>query len=389
MRTKRILSLFMICILLASGAALADDNVHCRIGLQFDAANQVINADFDLYSDGEALYILSSMFPSYILTDTAGGMEAGIPGLLEQAWDMLLDEQTLSTVREYTLDWLSYMDPEVRTGVFAGEAFDCASKAEHIVFSYADLLFYIYGLSDRLAEAGIPMDPSEIISGKLPDKNCLFDLTLYDDGKYFSMNVKNSRQEVIMTVSADISIQGQALVIIGIGQDQKNYYLAILLNQDDENHLAVTAGLYADDYRLGFQTMNDSNVIISGHLSLQRLQDKDGVWQTDIIAVITPGRETMPPVEFNGILSSRVTGRVLEAEAGFSENNDFNLKITLDADTESMDSGDRTFVDINSDSQEKIDQFSQELMNTMAMPMMQIMRALPEDYMNLLMDLEF
>ena len=388
MNMKRITALTLVCVLLVSGYAFAAETSHYAICVQIHTANDNYDFDTDLYCDTDNIYLLSSAFPDLCLTEKGTALDLNIDGLLHDISVLIMNHSLFSAVSEKVNEWLLYLHPEKKAGVYTGDVFDQASEMEYTIFSCGDLALLLQQISRSLSEESLfELLESEDILSILPEKNFQFELKMFDNRKYITVNVMDG-PDVIMTVSADLSHPQQAEILIGYGLELKNYYHMIHLVKDDAGHFQVNESIYADDNRLGYRVLDDSDRIVSFSAAADIESGVDGkLSRIKFSIIMTPEKEDLPPFEIRGVYTNNGIP-LLEANAAFSGHEDFSMHMTVDRDQEAIRIGERKVIDIAQEYDNAIQQLSYSMSSTLYMPILQMLISLPEGYMQLFINLE-
>lgn len=372
---KKALVWIIICAVTVSGFAMAESR-HYRFGFDLIVADTEYAHEMDIYTDGGMMSVISSMFPGICLQEPAE--EFNLIGL--DAY--VSDGRVLTIVKECVDEWIAYLQPETETGFYTGDAFERAGQMEYAEFSAGDLTILLQRISARLTAAGFPLlpdgnDPADTLDGQ----NYRFELKMFDNRKYISVNVKN-RQEVIMTLSADISRPEEITAVVGYGTAEKNYYHRIRLELQE--HLTLTDAVYADDYRLGFKLLGEDDLIMTLRLNVEKRNETE----YGFAMIFAPGNETMAPVEISGAVYTAETGRLLEADAGLTGSSDLSLHMTLDADREAPDFGGLTvFNALEAPEDDIMDKMVNSMQQTLLLPLSQVMSVLPVEYVQVILNL--
>ena len=383
MNIKRIAAFIILSALLISCTNVLAENNHYSIGIQVRAGEQTFPVEADVFRDESMIYTLCSLFPDQCFQDY---LDASV---LELADDMMIlvqtvaDEKKWDTAKECVDEWLSYMQPETETGSYTGDAFIHASRMERVVFSYGDMLMLYQRLLSRCNQGSD--NPSQKLGSSiqdLPEKNYMFELKLFDERKYISLNVLD-RQNTIMTLSADISQPGQINAVLGCGFTEKNYYWKIGIEQVYGQQTAITVQSYADDYKQGFLSVDENCLIMTYHFSAELSSDQDTILFHLIMA---PGKESMTPVEVNGTFCMEKNGRLLEGDAGFAGKDDLNIHFSVDRDEAIPDLGQRNILDLSNADSETIENLILNATEELTLPILQILPVIPEEYLRLLIN---
>lgn len=321
---KRIICLLLFLTLLTGTVSAYTEGKRCEINAVIQAREQEIPVSLNIRTEEDRICLISSLIPDTCLQFS--GINPGQAG--DAAAEMvriLNDSRTGAVINQCAAEWFAYMQPEIRSGSFSGDAFEYASAMRHITFSCGDLLLLGERIRKALAEEGI----SPALSGgdwswiPAPERNIRFDLKVFDDGKYASLNVLDG-EDAVMTASVNLSDPDCILLITGVGTGGKNYYSRILAEKK-EGRFDITQMLYADDLKAGYPGLREDSLIFTLNSTVE--------WDNEEIRLsgnLFPANDQVTPIACSGILRKMASGRILEGEVHFSGFEGFRTVFTAD-----------------------------------------------------------
>lgn len=382
---KRFISLILILMMLISATHAAAENSHCRIEAQIHAGDQEILASLNIYSDDNKIYFTSSLFPDVCIQLSGVDSDEIIQATLELIRNMS-DERMAEVILQSVKEWSAFMQPETRKGSFSGDAFDCATSMEHIVFSYGDLMLLeqrtvnalrMQGLSGALLE-------SDWSSAMMPERNIRFDLKAFDEGRYASLNVLDG-EEIIMTVSANLSDPDSALLVIGRGFGGKNYYSRILAEKK-ENRLEISEMLYADDLKNGFPGLGRDNLICTRTFTVSMAEEDGQTKNVQISGSLLPAND-LSAIRFAGMIYNAEAGRIFDGEIWFPGDNQLSIMINAELDHDTIGEMPARVVDLDQADEKELVALGTEIGVALLPIFYQILSALPAEYVDPVMKL--
>ena len=382
---KRFISLILVlAMVIPAAGALAGGN-HCGIEAQVLAGDQDIRIRLDIYAENDQIYITSTLVPDTCVR--ISGINAAEIG--DAAAELIRNIRggRMTEIAEGCLrDWIAFMQPETREGVFSGDAFDRATSMQRITFSWGDLTMLgrntlkalkAEGLSGELLEG----DWAELMT---PQRNIRFDLKIFDGGKYASLGVLDGA-DTVMTVSANLADPDCALIITGCGTGGKNYYSSILAEKK-ENRVDITEMLYADDMKTGFPTLGSDSLICTQANNIEWTGTDGAAESCRLSGTLFPANG-MKAIQYEGTVSHVNTGRVFEGTVSFSGYDGISATITADLDDETIGEMPARMIDLDRADEKELIGLGTEIGVALLPMLFQVINALPEEYITPVMQL--
>ena len=371
---KRLFSLMLILLILTTAAGAVSEGSRCEINAEIKTGEQTYQANLTVSADEDRIRFTSSMIP-----DTCVQLSRIDPAQTASALSELIrnlgDDKITDTIRKCAAEWMAYMQPEIRTGMFSGDAFEQASVMEHITFSCGDLMLLSQRIRKSLTEKGIEAvllesDWSELM---MPERNIRFDLKIFDGGKYVSVNVLDG-ENIVATVSANLSDPDCILLITGCGYGGKNYYSRILA-EIKEGRLDITEMLYADDQKAGYPGLLGDSLIYTRDSTIE--------WAADEIkfsGCLFPANDRMTPVAWSGTLRNINPGRFFEGEIHFAGYTGISAAITADLYQGSSPETAGKVIDLDEPDEKELIALGAEIGVAVLPALISIISALPPEY---------
>ena len=369
---KRLISMTLALILLAVAAGAGADGKHCDIRVKVVSGDREAGSDIQIYLDNGESLVTSALVPGTGIRSAALNPEEllNVPSKLSR---IINNDRPAEVVLACLRDWFNYMQPVTREGYFSGDAFETASIVQEISFSWGDLLMLGRKIRAALLNEGIELPDEDSLPEMItPQRNIRFDLKIFDEGKYASLNVLKG-EDTVMTVSANLSDPDCLLLITGCGFGGKNYY-SRLLAEKSENRLDITEMLYADDRKTGYTGSGDNALICTENVTAQLKND-----EISISASLFPANG-MSPVMFDGIIRNVETGRFFEGKLTFSGNNQFRMTVTADLDGAEIGEMPANLIDLESAGETELTTLGIQLGGGLMAMLMQVIELMPEEY---------
>lgn len=375
---KRFVSLVLILAMLVSATGTLAESNHCKIESQIHAGDQEILVNLNIYAENDKLYFTSSLCPDICILISGFNSEEIISAVNELARN-LSDERLNTVISQCFQDWIAFMQPETRTGSFSGDAFDNATSMTHITFSYGDLILLKQRIVSALREQGLSgvLLESDWSSLFTPERNIRFDLKVFDDGKYASLNVLDGA-DIVMTLSANLSAPDDILLVIGQGYGGKNYYSRILAEKK-ENRLEISEMLYADDLKTGFPGLDMDDLICTRTCTITVTAENKTVKSINVSGSLLPAND-LTAVRFAGTIGNGETGRVFDGEIWFPGNDQLSIMITSDLDHDMIAEMPARVIDLDQADERELITLGTEIGVALLPILYQVVSALPAEY---------
>ncbi len=377
---KRLIGLIMVLVMLIPAAVTHAEKKHCVIETVVFSEEQEIRSDLNIYLESDGISLTSTLAPDICIRASGPDPEKML-NEIEAFRQNISAPVTAETIRTCIRDWIAFMQPVVRRGAFSGDTFEQANSMQRIVFSYGDLMLLSQRILMTLKQQGIggEMMEGDWSSLLTPPRNLRFDLKIFDDGKYISLNVLDGT-DIVMTVSANLSDPDSILLIIGRGFNGKNYYSRILAEKK-ENRLDITEALYADDMKTGYPGLGENNLIFTRNATFE--------WETDqmkVTACLFPANGLVP-ITLSGTVKNAAEGRFLEGEIHFAGSDRIQAEITAETDGKEMEEMPERVIDLNQADEKTLFALGTEIGVSLLPMLFQVIGSLPEEYINLVMKL--
>lgn len=374
-----VLSLMMISVI-----ALAAEE-HYTVQITINASGREIPASIDIYKEAEQIILISSLMP-----DT--GIRFSVPvqedtGSILEKMNMLTEESAANRIGECVKEWIAYMRPEQRSGVFSGNAFTEATEMHRIQISYSDLMLLIRRIRSALPEGNIVSEIIDTldIDSIIPPRNLSLDLKVFDNGKYFSIDVQEG-EETVATFSADIEDSSNILFIAGIGLEGKNYFSRFVIDTTSENRLIITKKLYADDWKNGYFGLDDNALILSTIHEVEINGTPDNPEEIGYSFIMTPANQIVP-IYLTANIYPKKKDHIADCKIGFSDYDNLSASITVNKDNERIKELPEKIIDTENTTDDDQAQLTNTFEKALTPLMLQVMAALPEEYMKLILNM--
>lgn len=374
---KRFFSLLLALAVLWAAAYAAAEEKSCAVNVTILAEGQPLESNLLIQPDGDRISLTSSLMPgtciSFPRIDTESMQKAA--DTLKQC---LAEGKAAEIIRSSAAEWFAYMQPETRTGVFSGDAFDRASEMQRITFSYGDLMLLEARIRKALAEQGIAAetDGNGFPETMMPERNVRFELKLFDGGKYASLAALDG-DNTVMTFSADLSAPDRILAVIGGASGGKNYYCSIRAERTD-GRLAVVEKLLADDMKTGYPGLAEDSLICTAESVMEWTAE-----ETRLKEVLTPANGLLP-VTFAATFRNRPEGRVFEGTLSFSGYDGITAQIVADIQKGGTIDPPSKVIQMEQATEQELVSLGTEIGISMVPAIIRIFNALPEGYSTLL-----
>lgn len=371
---KRFISVLLVLILLTAAVCASAEEKNCEIQALIRTGDQEIQTNLNIYLKEDRIYFTSSLIPDICIQLPDIDTEDTLNALAELSRN-LNDGRTIEIIRDCVKEWIVFMQPEIRTGNYSGDAFEQASSMQHIVFSYGDLALLGQRIRKSLKDKGVSAvllesDWSDLI---MPERNIRFDLKIFDEGKYASLNVLDG-ENIVMTVSANMSEPDCILLITGCGYSGKNYYSRILAEKK-EGRLDITESLYADDLKAGYPGLKENSLIYTRNSSIE--------WNTEGIqysVFLFPANNAMTPIAGSGTFRNTTSGRCFDGEIHFSGYDGFRVTITADLKNGGIDQMPARMIDLDQADETELIGLGTEIGVALLPLLFQAIESLPPEY---------
>lgn len=237
---KRTICILIIIALLCGASACADRHLDIAI---IPAGNPDAALTFDLYEQDGAVYTLSSLFSEYVYK--AALQECISVTDFTTVFSMCseLASETDKIAGARFTQWLDKRLSEPRYCTWAGELFENASSVRYAEFSLDELIDLFEAADDAQSHAVDSFVYRAISNYR--DSGLTVSISSFDEGNYLSATVYR-REDVIMSISADCSADGEKRVLISYREDGKYYYRDTALRYDDDS-CSVSSQFYSGD----------------------------------------------------------------------------------------------------------------------------------------------
>ena len=234
---KRTACILIIIALLCGAYASADLHLDIQVT---PAVNSGAALTFDVYEQEGAVYAVSSLFPDYVTMD---GLQECLS--VTDFTAMLSIGSGLAAKADRTLtplftQWLEKRLSEPRYGDWAGELFESASSVRTATFSLDELIamFETNGTQATETSRLVESLARRMMNG-LKDSGLTVSVSSFDEGKYLTASVYR-REDVIMTVSADYTMDGARRVLAGFRENGRYYYRDTVFRYEEESCSATS-----------------------------------------------------------------------------------------------------------------------------------------------------
>ena len=270
---------------------------------------------------------------------------------LNAAW---ISDDTLKSLEETVRAWAEQRMVSTGKGVFSGDAFNIAYKEDTYIFSMDDLLQLVKAIGQAapdmarwtsLAETGLE---GAAFSGGTEGT-----LKVYDDGKYYSLTLKQ-QGNTVFTLSLNAADPQELLAVAGHRENGKNYYHNIQITGDEKTARIETV-LLADDTGGGFAALGDRNRILTTS------------------AVITEGGDDSYTIQYTAI------------PADGSDALTASIVMELTEDPDPVPEG-STVIDFDTASEEELNEKLSGFTEKLPSLMIQLMTAVPMPFLDLIFE---
>ena len=323
---KRFISVLLVLILLTAAVCASAEEKNCEIQALIRTGDQEIQTNLNIYLKEDRIYFTSSLIPDICIQLPDIDTEDTLNALAELSRN-LNDGKTIEIIRDCVKEWIVFMQPEIRTGNYSGDAFEQASSMQHIVF----------------------------------------------EGKYASLNVLDG-ENIVMTVSANMSEPDCILLITGCGYSGKNYYSRILAEKK-EGRLDITESLYADDLKAGYPGLKENSLIYTRNSTIE--------WNTEGIqysVFLFPANNAMTPIAGSGTFRNTTSGRCFDGEIHFSGYDGFRVTITADLKNGGIDQMPARMIDLDQADETELIGLGTEIGVALLPLLFQAIESLPPEY---------
>ena len=179
-------------------------------------------------------------------------------------------------MRDGFLAWALRKAKEPVRGLYSGDLFIRAYEERTFSFGPADWILFLRTFQKTL-DTGDPLsgvlseERMERISARAAEADWRAICRLYEEGSFLTVNLLQ-KEETVAVFSADWSAENRWILLSGWGENGKDYYVYRELQFRDDG-LNQSVILMADDWKRGFLSMDQSNVITWTELSLTREAD--------------------------------------------------------------------------------------------------------------------
>ena len=379
---KRIFCIILIVSMLACSFAVAEETAHYRLRLGIVSFGMEKEIEMHFYIQDNIVSVFSSLFPDTCIRLSADkDAYSGDPAL--QMNDVYSGEQISQIFLDSLQEWISFMNPEIRTGIFTGDTFEAAGTMEYFRFSYSDFIVLLNMMSRRIKDLGIPDFFTAFLSGSetfLPKSNYQYEMKVFNGGKYYTLNMLDGT-DVLITLSLNTENPGNIIMVLGYGEKEKNYYHQLNMDFSQTKNLQLSGKIYADDQRVGFSGISDRELICSSVLSMEQ-EDDSGIKYS----IRFEPANSVPPAVFSGYMNhSPSSEHVLDGKLHFQEEERFILTVSVDRDSDlRIPQAEKTF-EMNNMDENDSNALSTEIGKNLAPFMIQLMTSIPEEYMHLIL----
>ena len=376
--------MLLLSVITMSCTALASEE-HYAIQITIHASGREIPASIDIYKETEHIILLSSFMPDTgILISTPVQEDAG--SVMENI-NMLTDESSAKKIGECIQEWINYMRPAKQNGVYSGNAFAEATEMQRVQISYSDLMLLIRRIRNVLPEGNTVREIIDTlgIDSIIPSRNISMDLKVFDDGKYLSIDVLEG-EDAIATVSADIEDSSNILLITGVGMEGKNYYNRCIIDTTSENRLIITDKLYADDMKNGYLGLDNNALILSTVHEFELTGKPENPEEIGYNFIMTPANE-ITPVYLTAKLYPSNDEHVAECTLGFSAYDNLSANIEVSRSNERISVMPEKVIDIENMTDDDQEMLTETIQTALTPLMLQVMAALPEEYMKIILNM--
>ena len=254
---KRLLCIMTVCILLL-GLASAEEGRHYHVTLRCgmeDAGAETIEVDLFPGEDGQLGVVSSALKESILLSAEESPAIAMLPAHMDSVGLF----NRVSAIRSLLAAWADRQPGETIDGLFMGELFTGAREEKRFSWTPEEALAFWQELFGD-SEVRLPVEISGIpASGE--DAACQVTGKIYGNGDFVTWTV-HRQAESLATFSLDISREQTIDMLLGYGENEKDYYLFTELRSDAEKLTGESIWL-ADDERLGFSQLGREQIICS------------------------------------------------------------------------------------------------------------------------------
>ena len=122
---KRFISVLLVMILLTAAVCASAEEKNCEIQAQIRTGDQEIQTNLNIYLKEDRVYFTSSLIPDICIQLPDIDTEDTLNALAELSRN-LNDGKTIEIISNCVKEWIVFMQPEIRTGNYSGDAFEQA-----------------------------------------------------------------------------------------------------------------------------------------------------------------------------------------------------------------------------------------------------------------------
>lgn len=262
--------IFVLAAILMFGTASADR--HMGISIVFHGIIDGKTETVDIFEQDEHTVAVSTLFPEYAIE-----LRDSIPELMTdlQIFCSLNTNMVNDTISIFETDIKKWIDQQLSKpefGFYSGELFDIANAVQYADFPLNNLIDYILNttIQDKKSDDSLisALAKSVVYAGEMKDKTIHF--LCYDEWKYFVLQIKDG-ENIILSVSADLTDNETRHILISCREDQKYLFRDITVSNDRKNINIESSVSIGEES--AYSSVSENNILFSEKLVMSGPMD--------------------------------------------------------------------------------------------------------------------